>query len=277
MTLEVILTGKDVKAGKLTSRDDGASPPTLSFEQFPDDTRIGTLTVNTNIRRLYSLGDRYMKDAIVQKFEGSVGIDMPLYDKNFLSDLLTSVPFGDLVIQYPSFVRVLNDFVPQRVEVSIREDELVRVSADGVFAKEEELTGYDVSSTEPSAVYPTHINASITDVDGVTNVKVRSATIRVNLNNELKWGLHSRFAKAVVPKQIEVETTIEAIIDKSMLDKILADTQTAVDITLTVSVGETTMTIKVEGAYLDSVAEPIEPNTEVYATLTYIGKKVVVS
>jgi len=275
MTLEMILTGKDIKAGKLTSRDDSTS--SISFEEFPDDTRIGTLTANTNIRRLYGLGDRYMKDAIVQKFEGSVGFDMPLHDKTFLSNLLTSVPFGDLVVQYPSFVRVLNDFVPQRVEISVREDELVRVSADGVFVREEDLTGYTVTANEPTAVYPTHINASISGADGVTNVTIRSATIRVNLNNELKWGINSRTAQAVIPKQVEVEATIEAILDKAMLDKVLADTQSPVTITITVSVGGTTMTITVSNAYLDSVSEPIEPNTEVYATLTYVAKSISIS
>ena len=299
MTLEVILTGKDVRAGFFNEIDTANSK--LKIDSFPDDTRVGTLTVNANIRRLYGLGDRYMKKGIVQKFEGSIGVDMPLYSKDFLDKLLTQTDVGDLFVVYPTFGRYIKSVVPQRVEISIREDEMVRLSFDGVFVSEKdfdvsngtvnstlEIDGTDVNTysivfNDVVAYYPTHVNASISGADGVTNVTIRSATIRVNLNNELKWGIGSRIAQAVVPRQVEIEVTIEAILSKSMLDKVLADTQDgSVSITFELktdnSESATTFAkIIVDGAYLDSVAEPIEPNTEVYATLTYIGKSISVT
>lgn len=271
MTVSIITTGKDIDAG-FGTYDSG----TATYTRFPYDTRIGTLTAGTNLRRLYSLNDRSVKGIKVQKFEGSVSIDMPLSDVSMLSNLISNIPYGDIIIVYPDFVRVLTDFVPQRIEVSIREDELVRLSIDGVYVDEAEydIAGVTLNATDPSGTYPAHIDANLTTVDGVTNVTVRAATIRANLNNELKWGFNSRKAQAVAPKQIEVEVTLEAIIDKQMLDKVIADTQTATSIAITLNGSDT---ITVTDAYLDNVTNPLEPNTEAYATLTYFGKSINVS
>ena len=289
--VNIIYTGKDFKVGFITPSASSipADSTAITAILLPEDSRLSTYNIKNNLRRVYNLGQRNYADVATMKFEGALTLDMPLYNEEQLqipfdksgSSYIVGTPKTDFVVDIPGDdIRYVWQFIPTSFGLTIREEDVVRVSVEGNFVKEAIVVpGTDSGTGNPNLTlngaeagqYATHIQAHATTFSGVSDWQVKSVDLRFNLNNEFKWGIGSRFIQGVAPKGIEGSADIEIVFDEDFLKKLYgsdtatspADVVSTIDnIVFTVSTASRTYTITLSNAYIDEIDAPIQPNEE---------------
>lgn len=265
-----------------------------TWKTFGIGTRVRNISVRNNIERIPVLGKRSAEALIPLRYEGAWGIEtFPTSISTLATDLgwdesVTSpVKFGILAGIQGNEYRFLKNSIVNRVGITARQGEMVRMTIDGLFEKElvdstkvgiegQIQTEYnlatppDITILSESGTPATFAEGSV--LDGATEVGlVQSFDISINVNPNPIYALGSRYFQDAYLRMLEVEGRMTVVLqDISWLNDIEnVEEHSSIKLDLG-AVGSVT----IELAKANELSHAIEPNELVIADIVFIGKTV---
>jgi len=254
-----------------------------NWNSFGVGTRVSSLGASNNVERIFILGQREAGGLVPLKFEGSWSIETFPRNLQVLEDFGFGVQkeagINDIVIvdDANSVVRKLVSAVAQRATLSARQGEIVRLSLDGLYKKNDYTTATITTDDSDEGTPLTFADGQVT-IDGITAGIVQSFEVSINMNANPVYGLGSRFFKTVVLQAFEAEgrATILTTQDeyKSFFGaKILNDDTTDLGLfDITLQLGSNTLTLTAN--LVNEITHSIEPNELVLLDIVFYAKKV---
>lgn len=258
-----------------------------SYEVFGAGTRITTLAARNNLERIYVLGQRNPASIVPLRWEGAWGIETNPVSLEPLSDFGlgsgTTPVYADILIVDTgnNIVRKLVDAVVQRATLSARQGELVRMTLDGIYKRDDYPTVTETissSESESDNTPLTFADGTLT-ISGITNGVIQGFEITINMNANPVYGLGSRFFKGVVLQAFEAEGRVTVVMDASEYASFLqahslqnnADSLTELT-TVTLDFGGSSITLN--NVLVNELTHSIEPNELVILDVVMYAKDV---
>lgn len=258
-----------------------------SYEVFGAGTRITTLAARNNLERIYVLGQRNPASIVPLRWEGAWGIETNPVSLEPLSDFGlgsgTNLVTGIIAITDTSnnVVRKLVDAVVQRATLSARQGELVRMTLDGIYKRDDYPTVTETissSESESDNTPLTFADGTLT-ISGITNGVIQGFEITINMNANPVYGLGSRFFKGVVLQAFEAEGRATVVMDASEYASFLQahslqDNEDSLTELTTVTLDFGGSSITLNNVLVNELTHSIEPNELVILDVIMYAKDV---
>lgn len=197
-----------------------------TWKYFGVGSRVSSIAVRPNLERLYVLGKRTTEAFVPLRYEGSWGIEThPVSITTLASDLgwsssLTEAKEFDVVLGVRGgMARTLDGAIVNRVSLSLRQGEIVRMTIDGLFRQDTvatDTTAYD--SLSESGTPATFADGSVI-VGGTVVGLVQSADVSINVNPNPIYAIGSRYFQSAYLRAFEAEARLAVVAqDTSFID-----------------------------------------------------------
>lgn len=263
-----------------------------TWKTFGLGTRVTSVSVRNNFERIPVLGQRNAAALVPLRYEGSWSIETYTTTTTTISGLAADWGWEDEVttpVQNNIYIglggvgtaaiaeRYLVNAMTNRVSITAREGEIVRLSIDGIFQKEGTFTA-PTTVTKESGTPLTFANGIVV-IDGNEVALVQSIDMTINVNPNPIYALRSRYFQDVYLRMLEADGRMTVVATNKDWIDIVNDLTSYGEVVLRfVDDPSSSSTVYDEialvGVQVNELTHSVEPNELVVYDVSFIAKGV---